>query len=74
MTLQAMRKKANLSQSELAAVSDVKLRAIQTYEIEQRNINHAKLETLCKLALALDCTLYDLLTDEQLKIKLKMTV
>lgn len=74
MTLQAMRKKANLSQSELAAVSGVKLRAIQTYEIEQRNINHAKLETLCKLALALNCTLYDLLTDEQLKVKLKKTV
>lgn len=74
MTLQTMRKKANLSQSELAAVSGVKLRAIQTYEIEQRNINHAKLETLCKLALALNCTLYDLLTDEQLKVKLKKTV
>lgn len=74
MTLQAMRKKANLSQSELAAVSGVKLRAIQTYEIEQRNINHAKLETLCKLALALNCSIYDILTDEQLKVKLKKTV
>lgn len=74
MTLQTMRKKANLSQSELAAISGVKLRAIQTYEIEQRNINHAKLETLCKLALALNCSIYDILTDEQLKVKLKKTV
>lgn len=74
MTLQDMRKKANLSQSELAAVSGVKLRTIQTYEIGHRDINGAKLDTLCKLALAMNCTIYDILTDEQLKIKLKKTV
>lgn len=74
MTLQEQRKKAGLSQSELAAVSGVKLRAIQTYEIGNRDINGARLDTLCKLALAMNCTLYDILTDDQLKIKLKKTV
>lgn len=74
MTLQEQRKKAGLSQSELAAISGVKLRAIQTYEIGNRDINNARLDTLCKLALAMNCTLYDVLTDDQLKIKLKKTV
>ena len=74
MTLQEKRKKKGLSQSELAAVSGVKLRAIQVYEIGQRDINGAKLDTLCKLALALDCKVVDLLTDDALKIRLNKTV
>lgn len=74
MTLQDMRKKAGLSQSELAAVSNIKLRTIQQFECGQRNINNAKLDTLCTLSLAMNCTIYDLLEDEQLKIKLKKSV
>lgn len=74
MTLQEQRKKANLSQSELAAVSGIKLRTIQQYENGQRNINKAKLDTLCTLALACRCKVYDLIEDEQLKVKLKKTV
>ena len=74
MTLQDMRKKAGLSQSELAAVSKIKLRTIQQFECGQRNINNAKLDTLCTLSLAMNCTIYDLLEDEQLKIKLKKSV
>lgn len=74
MTLQDMRKKAKLSQSELAAVSGVKLRTIQQYENGQRSIDKAKLDILCTLALACQCSVYDLIEDEQLKIKLKKTV
>lgn len=74
MTLQTQRKKAKLSQSELAAISGVKLRTIQQYEVGQRDINGAKLNTICTLALALNCSVYDILDDEQLKIKLKKTV
>ena len=74
MTLQDQRLKANLSQSELAAVSGIKLRTIQQYENGQRNIDNAKLDTLCTLALACRCSVYDLIEDEQLKVKLKRTV
>lgn len=73
MTLQEQRKKAKLSQSELAAVSGVKLRTIQQYENGQRKIDNAKIDTLCTLALACQCSVYDLLEDDQLKIKLKKT-
>lgn len=74
MTLQDMRKKAKLSQSELSAVSGIKLRTIQQYESGQRSIDKAKLDTLCTLALACQCSVYDLIEDEQLKIKLRKTV
>lgn len=73
MTLQDMRKKAKLSQSELSAVSGIKLRTIQQYESGRRSIDKGKLDTLCTLALACQCSVYDLIEDEQLKIKLKKT-
>ena len=73
MSLQEQRKKAELSQSELAAVSGVSAATIRAYEIGQRDINGARLDVLCKFALATNCTIFDIITDEQLRIKLKMT-
>lgn len=71
LPLQEQRKKACLSQSELAAASGVKLRMIQHYERGYRDINGARLETLCNLAIAMNCKVCDIITDENLKIKLK---
>ena len=71
MKLQELRKNKNLSQSQLADLSGVKLRMIQQYEIGARNIDGAKLETLCSLALALDCKVYDLLESKELINKVK---
>lgn len=66
MSLQKIRLSRGLSQSQLAEKSGIKLRTIQQYEIEQRNINGAKLEKLIKFATVLDCKITDLLTDETL--------
>ena len=74
MTLKDQRNKKGLSQSELAAVSGIPLRTIQQYECGQRNIDHAKLDSLCTLALSLHCSIYDILNDDQLKTKLKKSV
>lgn len=73
MSLQEMRKKAKLSQRELSAASGIKIQAIQHYESGFRNIDSAKLDTLCTLALALNCKISDIVIDEQLKIKIRMT-
>lgn len=73
MSLKEQRQKANLSQSELAAISGVNVRTIQQYENGARDINGAKLDTLCTLALALNCKVYDILENDQLKIKLQKT-
>ena len=71
MSLKDERVKAGFSQHKLAAASGVNVRNIQQYEIGARNINTAGLETLCKLATTIGCTLFDLLEDEQLKEMLR---
>ena len=64
--LQSIRVKKELSQSELAALSKVPTKTIQTYEQQTRPIDGAKLETLCKLAESLDVRIGDILEDEKL--------
>ena len=67
MTLKEIRKKAGLSQKELAEKSGVTIKNIQHYESGYRNINMAKLETLAKIAVSLNCQISDILTSEELK-------
>ena len=62
--LQNTRLAAGLSQSQLAAATGLNVRTLQCYEQGAKDINNAKLATLLKLCLALDCKLGDILTDE----------
>lgn len=62
--LQNARLAAGLSQSQLAAAAGLNVRMLQYYEQAVKDINGAKLATLLKLCLALDCKLGDILTDE----------
>lgn len=59
--LEILRKRAGLSQSQLAAMSGVGLRSIQMYEQRQSDISHAQFNTLNALARVLNCNLYDLM-------------
>lgn len=59
--LKLLRRKANLSQRELAELSDVPIRTIQQYEQRQKNINKAQAEYLVALSKALCCDVEDLL-------------
>lgn len=59
--LKLMRKKANLSQSQLAAMSGVPLRTIQQYEQRQKNINKAQAEYVVMLSRVLCCEVEDIL-------------
>lgn len=63
--LQPLRKAAGFSQSQLAAMTGIKLQVLQQYERGARNLNGAKLSTLLKLCNALRCRLCDLITDEE---------
>ena len=74
MALQDVRKKKNLTVKELGAISGLNYRSLQNFESGFRNINTTSLDTLCRLAIALDCTVFDLLTDDDLKIKLKLAL
>lgn len=59
--LQKIRKRAGLSQSQLAELSGVSLRMIQKYETGERNINNASAITVYKLAQTLKVNVEDLL-------------
>lgn len=69
--LKKLRQIKNLSQSQLAADSEVNLKMIQKYEQGVKNINAAKLETLLKLCITLECDLLDLINDPDLELLVK---
>lgn len=73
MSLQEMRKKRGYSQSALSEITGISAKNIQHYESGYRDINKAQLATLCAFALALECKIDDILTDEDLKSKLMTT-
>ncbi len=59
--LKKIRMQRKISQTELSKISGVSLRAIQTYEQKQKDINKAQIDNLLNLSDALDCTIEDLL-------------
>lgn len=59
--LERLRKKAGLSQSQLAALSTVSLRSIQMYEQGNNDISKAQFNILNALARVLNCSAYDLI-------------
>ena len=71
--LQKLRVKKGLSQTELSIVSGVARRTIQCYEQKSSPIERAKLHTLCNLASSLDCTIEDLLENEEIIEKFRAT-
>lgn len=66
MTLKEERQRMGLSQRQLAEKSGVKLRTLQHLEIGDRLTDKTSLETLCKLAIALNCGIDDLLLSDDL--------
>ena len=59
--LKKIREKKNYSQSDLALISNVPIRTIRSYEQKSNDIAKAQVETIYKLANALDCKIEDLL-------------
>lgn len=57
--LEYYRKRAGLSQSQLAALSGVSIRSIQMYEQRQNDISKAQFNILNALAKTLCCSIYD---------------
>jgi transcriptional regulator with XRE-family HTH domain len=70
--LQELRLSSGLSQAQLAGKASLKVRTLQNYEQGGRNLDGAKLETLLKLCIAMDCKLIDLIEDEHCKELLKI--
>lgn len=70
--LQELRHNSGLSQYQLAKKANIKVRTLQNYEQGGRNLDGAKLETLLKLCIAMECKLIDLIEDEHCKELLKI--
>jgi len=62
--LKLMRKRAGLSQRELAEMSGIPIRTIQQYEQRQKNFNKAKAEYLVMLSRVLCCDVCELMEIE----------
>lgn len=62
ITLKDARKKSNLTQEALCQKANVKLTTLQKLERGASNINNASVETVLKLALALNVRIEDLVT------------
>ena len=63
--LQNIRNERGLSQGKLAKESEISVRMIQNYEQGTNDLNGAKLSTMLKLCLALNCDLSDILDDTE---------
>ena len=63
--LKTIRENRGISQAELAKLSGIKLRSIQTYEQKVNSIDKAQAGTVYKLSRVLGCTIEDLLENPE---------
>lgn len=63
--LQEMRNKAGLSQSQLANLSGINVGTLRHYEQGSKNFDHARIDTILRACIALDCKMEDILDDEE---------
>lgn len=61
--LKTIRMKTGLTQSQLAKEADLNLRTLQYYEQGINKIDSARLTTLLKISIVLNCRIRDLLED-----------
>ena len=65
MKLQEMRKAKGLSQSQLAEMAEINVRTLQHYEQMSKNFDHARLDTILRVCLALECKIEDITENSQ---------
>lgn len=73
--LQDLRVAAGLSQSQLAEKSGLSVRALQAYESKGqggRDFDSARLKTILRVCAALNCSLCDIIEDDETKTLLKI--
>lgn len=63
--LKTKRLEVGLTQSQLAEKADIKLRVLQHYEQGSKNFDHARIDTILKVCLVLNCKLSDVIDNEE---------
>lgn len=65
MKLKNIRKAAGMSQSKLAEKANLNVRTLQHYEQMSKNFDHARIDTILKICLALSCKIEDIIESEE---------
>lgn len=65
MKLKEKRLAAGLSQSQLAEKTGINVRTIQHYEQGSKIFDHARIDTILKCCVALNCKLEDILDNDE---------
>lgn len=63
--LKEMRQAAGLSQSQLAEKANMNVRTLQHYEQGSKVFDHARIDTILRVCLALDCKLEDVIENQE---------
>ena len=63
--LKEMRQARGLSQSQLAEKTGINVRTIQHYEQGSKNFDHARIDTIMKICIALNCKLEDVIENPE---------
>lgn len=64
--LRQLREHRGYSQRDVARLSGVSIRVVQAYEQGQNKLLNAKLRTICKIALALNASILDVVEDDEI--------
>lgn len=62
--LKEMRQAAGLSQSQLAEKANINARTLQHYEQGSKNFDHARMDTIFRVCLALNCKFEDVIENQ----------
>lgn len=65
MKLKEMRQAKGLSQSQLAEKTGINVRTIQHYEQGSKIFDHARIDTILKICIALGCKLEDIIENPE---------
>lgn len=63
--LKEMRESRGLSQNQLAKKTGLNVRTLQHYEQHTKNFDHARIDTIMKVCITLNCKLEDVIEDEE---------
>lgn len=63
--IKEMRLKAGLSQSQLAKLTEINMRTLQAYEQGGKNFNNARIDTIMKACIVLNCKLEDIIDNQE---------
>lgn len=63
--LKEMRQARGLSQSQLAEKTGINVRTLQHYEQGSKNFDHARIDTITKVCIALNCQLEDVIENPE---------